>query len=180
MSAPIMRVRRFDDERLEKLRKAANVKIGLTDKDMIRDYFLEEEEVEDTWMEVSDQFIETGEEPMEPFSIKEDLKYMHYDKNGNLLPNLNEEEESEADPEEDLITEDKELLLDSLRLLIQFTQGNNTVRDTIADFFERNLEEQANMLTDAACNLMFMGFYDIYAMNERKMGRIYQKIYSEA
>ena len=173
--------RNFQDERLDKLWKAANEKIGQTDKEMIRDYFLEEEEVSDTWMEFSDQFIETGEQPMEPFSIKEELKSMHFDKHGNLIPNLEEEEDGDfiTESDENLITEDRDIALDSLRLLIQASKGKETVSDLITYYFKKDMIEEGNQLTDAACNLMFMGFSGIYNMNEKQMGKVYQRIFNE-
>ena len=150
--------KKLDDERLQNIFNFIKKNNAITDKELIQNYYLEEE----------DNFIEDEENTQfEPFSIKEDIKNTHFDNEGNLIPNLEEEDmEEDAEEEDTLINFDKECALESLQYLIKVLDKNETISDAITRLYCKGEDETGNDVTDYASNLMFMGMQNIYQCNE--------------
>lgn len=151
----------YDEERYNILREAIGQRTCQTDKEMIQEYFIEEEDQDDHFSS-DDEYKNENMVKIVPFSIKPELNAGSFDKNGNYVPFEETEEESNSEyEEEDIPIYDNIIAINSLEgILAICTDLDLTVNDLLRNNSQN--EEQFFILTESADNLLSMGHLSIY------------------
>lgn len=162
--------KKIEDERLQSILNSMKANGNISDRELVNDCFYEEEE---------NCFFEPEEDMLfEPFSMKDDIKDTHFDDDGNLVPNPDDDDDLEEDieEEENLVDFDIECALESLEYLINVLKNNSTISDAITEFYNHGEDEIGNEVTNNVSNLMFMGMTKIYQYNRKQLLKKYNKL----
>ena len=155
-----------DIEESEEITTTKKVK---TDQDIMNQLAESDEEFDQNKIVVEDgqDFVEVDGVKIIPFSIKDELKEGHFDKNGSYVPDASDKEEedinssysSQSDAE---VTEEKakETLVTAIKELLKLIPPDKTVTNALINC--KNDDKRLSSLTECATNLMFLGITDVY------------------
>ncbi|KAH0793089.1 CD2 antigen cytoplasmic tail-binding protein 2 [Histomonas meleagridis] len=154
-----------DIEESEEIENANKLK---TDQDIMNELAKSDEEFDQNKIVIDDgeDFVEVDGVKIIPFSIKDELKEGHFDKNGSYVPDASDKEEedmsSSYSSSESEVNEEKarESLVEAIKQLLQLIPPDKNVTDALVNC--KNDDKRLSAITDCATNLMYLGITDIY------------------
>lgn len=138
-----------------------------SDKLLFKDILKDEDEIDDESRVViknGEDFVEVDGVKTDSFSLDKEMKEGHFDKNGNYIPNQEEEENEDNHTYSTETTEDEEdsskLFLSSLEKLISLIPPQNNAQEALQASAKDN--DRLIKITDCATNLLSLGEIRIY------------------